>query len=92
MGDTFWYLARSYVSTDVGTCGRFCDFPEWSLEVGGWTIHDRNCVHLPLEIGNWPLCGIAVQVLNHIQTWYVLGGQSGEVCVHWLSCIMISAA
>ena len=74
MGDTFWYLARSYASTDVGTCGRFCDLPEWFLEVGGWTIHDRNCVHLPLEIGNWPLCRTTVQVLNHIQTWYVLGG------------------
>ena len=74
MGDTFWYLARSYVSTDGGTFGRFCDSPEWSLEVGGWTIHDRNCVYLSLVVGNWPLCGTVVLVLNHIQTWYVLGG------------------
>ena len=92
MADTFWYLARSYVSTVAETCERLCIFPEWSLEVGGWTIHDRNCVHLPLEIGNWPLCGTAMQVLNHIQTWYGLGGRSGEMCVHRLSCIMISAA
>ncbi|KAI5417802.1 hypothetical protein KIW84_042426 [Lathyrus oleraceus] len=59
---------------------------------GGWTVHDRNGVYLSLEVGNWPVCGTAVPVLNHIQTWYGLGGQSGEVCVHRLSCIMISAA
>ena len=47
---------------------------------------------LSLEIGNWPECETVVPVLNHIQTWYGLGGQSGEVCVHRLSCIMISAA
>ena len=78
--------------TVVGTCGRFCDSHEWSLEVGGWTIHNRNYVYLSLEVGNWPLCGTAVLVLKHIQTWYVLGGRSGEVCDHRLSCIMISAA
>jgi hypothetical protein len=68
MGDTFWYLARSY----VGTSGRFCNFPEWSLEVGGWTVHDRNNVYLYLEVGNWPLDGTSVPVLSHVQTWYGL--------------------
>ena len=74
MGDTLWYLARSYVSTDAGTYERFCNFPEWSLEVGGWTVHDRNGVYLSREGGNWPVCGTVVPVLNHIQTWYGLGG------------------
>ena len=92
MGDTFWYFARSYVSTDAGTCERFCNFPEWSLEVGGWIVHDGNGVYLSLEVGYWPVCVTAVPVLKHIQTWYGLGGQSGEVCAHWVSCIMISAA
>jgi hypothetical protein len=31
-------------------------------------------VYLFLEVGNWPLCGTAVPVLNHIQTWYGHGG------------------
>jgi hypothetical protein len=26
-------------------------------------------VYLSLEGGNWPVCGTAVPVLNHIQTW-----------------------
>ena len=36
-----------------------CYFPEWSLEVGGWTIRDRSCVYMSLVIGIWPGCVVA---------------------------------
>ena len=45
-----------------------CYFPEWSLEVGGLTILDRNCVYLFLVIGIWHDCVIAAPGLIYFQT------------------------